>query len=126
MLRFFWWPFGAAEPLSEVERLRERLRAVYEGGDLIPLPILKASHISPLALLSPTTSPPTNTGNAEVLDPPTHRLIVCKEASVVVVEASFRRTETTMQSSDGWPLRDGGWRCCPGKALVFHCPRRLR
>jgi len=43
---------------SDVAKLKERLRGVYEGGDVIPLPFLKAAHAAPLALLNPITAPP--------------------------------------------------------------------
>uniref|UniRef100_A0A061RF46 non-specific serine/threonine protein kinase n=2 Tax=Tetraselmis sp. GSL018 TaxID=582737 RepID=A0A061RF46_9CHLO len=44
---------AAAEPFGELERLKERLRSMYDGGDVIPLPFLKAAHAAPLALLRP-------------------------------------------------------------------------
>ncbi|KAI8469342.1 MAG: kinase-like domain-containing protein [Monoraphidium minutum] len=43
---------AAAAALAE-ERLRARLRAAYEGGQVAPLPFLSAAHAAPLALLGP-------------------------------------------------------------------------
>lgn len=49
-------PPSRAAPASEFEKLKDRLRSHYEGGDVIPLPWLKASHAAPLALLDPITA----------------------------------------------------------------------
>ncbi|GIL61991.1 hypothetical protein Vafri_16229 [Volvox africanus] len=39
---------------NEVERVRERLQAIYDGGLVVPLPFFKASQAQPLALLRPS------------------------------------------------------------------------
>jgi len=49
---------------SETERLKSRLRAMYEGGDVIPLPLLRAAHAAPLALLNPIAAPHQPPGGA--------------------------------------------------------------
>ncbi|EFJ44651.1 hypothetical protein VOLCADRAFT_95066 [Volvox carteri f. nagariensis] len=45
---------AAAHHLDEVERVRERLHSLYDGGLVVPLPFFKASQAQPLALLCPS------------------------------------------------------------------------
>lgn len=41
---------------SDVRKLKERLHTIYTGGSVVPLPFLRASDASPLALLSSSAS----------------------------------------------------------------------
>ncbi|KXZ43163.1 hypothetical protein GPECTOR_99g798 [Gonium pectorale] len=43
---------------SEVERLRERLHSVYDGGLVLPLPFMRAAQAQPLALFGPAPGAP--------------------------------------------------------------------
>ncbi|KAG2441081.1 hypothetical protein HXX76_003934 [Chlamydomonas incerta] len=51
-----------APALSEVERVRERLHAIHDGGLVLPLPFLKAEQAQPLALLNPYGAGPVPVG----------------------------------------------------------------
>ncbi|KAK9817161.1 hypothetical protein WJX72_010545 [[Myrmecia] bisecta] len=50
-------PASAAKPRSEHERLMERLRGMYESGNVVPIPFLSAAHADPLALLEDVKAP---------------------------------------------------------------------
>ncbi|PNW80428.1 hypothetical protein CHLRE_07g317300v5 [Chlamydomonas reinhardtii] len=51
-----------APALSEMERVRERLHAIHDGGLVLPLPFLKAEQAQPLALLNPYGAGPVPVG----------------------------------------------------------------
>ena len=57
----------APAPARERERLLERLRAVCEGGSVIPVPFLRAAHAVPPAILDDMRAPYVHPSHAHAL-----------------------------------------------------------
>ncbi|MEW5309707.1 MAG: hypothetical protein WDW38_001571 [Sanguina aurantia] len=73
-------PSGPQTPKNELDKAKERVHAMYEGGLVLHAPFLKAAHVQPLALLNPSSrpscTPSGRTGGVDGVDGDAHAVLL--------------------------------------------------